>query len=284
MDATVLQRLENQMERFTAAQRKAADYILKHPTEVAFLTTEKLADLVGVSVASIMRMTYALGYTGYTQFQKDLQEMLRSRVAPPSRLEANVKRLGRNKLLVRCAEVQMNNIKKTVEFLSDEAIDNAFALMTAAKKIYVVGVRGSSPVADFLHSSLNRLGIDCELLIPDSGRLHSLLVRLTPDDLVIAFSLPRYAKRTLEIVRAAKSKGAKILSVTDGYASPLALLSDVFLACAFESLSFHHSEIGALFVADFLLTGVANQNSAKTKNYLEEVENITEIMDANIIK
>lgn len=283
-ETTVLQSLEEKMEALTSAQRKVADYILKHPTEVAFLTVEQLAGFIGVSVATVMRLMYVSGYTGYAQFQKGLQEMLRNRIAPPTKLEANVKRLGKNKLLIECAKVQIANINKTAEFLSDEAIDNAVQLMLAARKIYVIGIRGSAAVATYLNEGLNRLGVDCELLIPDSARLQAILSKLSPDDLLIAISLPRYARRTVEVVQVAKSKGAKLLSLTDGYSSPLALLSDVFLVCAYESMAFHNSEIGALFVADFLVTSVAIKDSAKTKRQLEAIENVVVEIESNILK
>jgi len=285
MEKNILLLLQEKMEVLTSAQRKVADYILKNPTEVAFLTTDQLAGIIGVSVATVMRLAYALGYTGYAQFQRDLQEVLRNRVAPPStRLETNIKKMGKNKLLLECAEVQMNNIKKTVEFMSDEAIEKAISLIFAATKIYVIGIRGSHSVANYLNEGLNRLGVDSELLITDSGRIQSILVKPPMDSLLIAFSLPRYAKRTFEVVQVAKNKGMKILSITDGYSSPFALLSDAFLACAFESLSFHNSEIGAMFVADFLVTSVANRNSNKTKYYLDEIEKIVTATDTNLLK
>lgn len=284
METSVLQILEEKMEDFTLAQRKVADYVLKNPTEVAFLTTEQLASNIGVSVASIMRLAYAVGYSGYAQFQKDLQEMLRNQVAPPARLEQNVKKVDKNKLLIACAETQIANINKTVEFLTDEAIDKALELVFKAKRIYVIGVRGSHTVAHYLYEGMNRLGVDCQMLIPDTGRLQSLLAKMSSDDLVIAISLPRYARRTLEIVRVAKSKGAKLLSITDGYSSPLALVSDAFLPCAFESVGFHNSEIGALFVADFLVTSVAIRDLNLTKQHLEEIERVVTAIDANAVK
>ena len=284
MDTTVLQLLEQKMDALTSAQRKVADYILKNPTEVAFMTIEQLSGLIGVSVASVMRLAYSLGYNGYAQFQKDLQEILRNRVAPPTRLEANVKKMGKSKLLVKCAELQINNIRKTVEFLSDEAIENAFSLISGATRIYVIGVRGSRVVAEYLHQGLNRLGIDCELLLPDSGRLHAVLTKISPTDLVIAISLPRYARRTVEVVRVAKQRGSRVLSIIDGYSSPIALLSDVFLPCAYESLAFQHSEIGAMFVADFLITGMATRNAKQTKLWLDELEKVVSAFDANVIK
>lgn len=284
METSVLQILEEKMEDFTLAQRKVADYVLKNPTEVAFLTTEQLASNIGVSVASIMRLAYAVGYSGYAQFQKDLQEMLRNQVAPPTRLEQNVKKVDKNKLLIACAETQIANINKTVEFLTDEAIDKALELVFKAKRIYVIGVRGSHTVAHYLYEGMNRLGVDCQMLIPDTGRLQSILAKMSSDDLVLAISLPRYARRTLEIVRVAKSKGAKLLSITDGYSSPLALVSDAFLPCAFESVGFHNSEIGALFVADFLVTSVAIRDLNLTKHHLEEIERVVTAVDANAVK
>ncbi len=283
MEATVLQVLEEKMEDFTLAQRKVADYVLKNPAEVAFLTTEQLASNIGVSVASIMRLAYAVGYSGYAQFQKDLQEMLRKQVAPPNRLEENIKKIDKNKLLIACAEIQIANINKTVTFLTDEAIDKALSLVFNAKRLYVIGVRGSHTIAHYLYEGMNRLGVDCQLLIPDTGRLQSVLAKMSTDDLVIAISLPRYARRTLEIVRVAKSKGAKLLSITDGYSSPLALVSDAFLPCAFESAGFHNSEIGALFVADFLVTSVAVKDMNLAKQHLEEIERVISSIDANAV-
>lgn len=281
---SALRALEDKIENFTPSQRKVADYILKHPTEAAFFTIEQLAGLTGVSVATIMRLAYSIGYTGYSQFQKELQEVLRDRVSPPNRLEANVKKLSKNKLLIDCAKLQIENIRKTVEFLSEENIDQAFKLIFEAQKIYVIGVRGSFAVANYLNEGLNRLGVDCEVIVPDTGRIQAVMARLQPTELLIAISLPRYSKRTVEVVRVAKRKKAKILAITDGYSSPLALMSDVFLGCAFESLAFHHSEIGALFVADFLVTGVAVKDSARTKMQLEEIEKVVCEIEANVIK
>ena len=82
----------------------------------------------------------------------------------------------------------------------------------------------------------------------------------------------------------AKKRTAKILSITDGYSSPLAVNANVFLSCAFDSLAFHHSEIGALFVADYLITGVAIRESAKAKQQLEEIEKVVCEIESNVIE
>ena len=168
--------------------------------------------------------------------------------------------------------------------MSEENIDQAFNLIFESRKIYVMGIRSSLAVANYLNEGLNRLALDCEMIVPDTGRIQAVMARLTPDDLLIAISLPRYAKRTIEVVNVARKKQAKILAITDGYSSPIALMADVFLGCAFESLAFHHSEIGAMFVADYLITGVAAKDSGKTKQQLEELEKVVGEFEANVIK
>lgn len=284
MDKSVLQSIEEHMESFTKAQRKVADYILKNPTEVAFLTIEQLSGLTKVSVTTVMRLTYALSYSGYTQFQKDLQELLRNRIAPSRRLAKNLEKVGQNKLLSECVEMQINNINKTAEFLNDEIINKALELIEGTKKICVIGVRGSYPAANYLSNGLIRLGLPCEQLIPESVSAQNSVTNLTSDDLVIAISLPRYAKHTLDVCKAAKSRGAKILAITDGYSSPLSMLADVFFPCAYDSLSFQNSHIGIMFLAEFLITGMGIRLAQEAKTRLEEVEKIMPTLDANVVE
>ncbi|MGL5512903.1 MAG: MurR/RpiR family transcriptional regulator [Sporomusa sp.] len=283
MQKNVLKLLKEQIENFTYAQRKVGDYILKNPTEVAFLTVEQLAGLTKVSVATIMRVAYALQYTGYSQFEKDLQELLRDKIAPSKRLEQNLEKIGCNKILLECTAVQIKNINKTVEFLSDETIEKTVALLNAAQNIYVIGIRTSYPMAHYLSDGLVRLGIKCELLLPESVRMQVLISNLTTNDLVLAISLPRYAKQAVEVCRVAREKGARIVAITDGYASPLAALADTVLSCAFESLSFQHSQIGVMLLVEYLITEMGIKRAAESKRNLEELEKVMLKLGSNLL-
>lgn len=284
MSAMVLDLLKNTIEDLTATQRKVADYVLKNPSEVAFMTTEQLSALTGVSVASIMRLAYSMGYTGYSQFQKDLQDLLKGRVAPPIRFATTASNLEKKTLLETCAQIQINNINETAQFLVDDVVKNAIKLVNNAKKIYLLGIRSSHATAYYLYEGLNRIGLNCELLLPDTSRTQSVLAHMSGENLLIAISLPRYAKRTVEIVKTAKKKQAKILAITDGYSSPLAIIADEFLPCAHASASFHNSAIGSIFLADFLISGLAAKNKEKAKKSLSNIESIVEELDANACK
>lgn len=258
----------------TRAQRRVADYILKNPVDASFLTVVQLSKIVGVSTATVMRLSFSLGYSGYSEFQKDLQELLRDRVAPTTRLEINTKHLEHSSILANCAENQVSNLKAMMEFLTKETTDKCIDLILNAANIYIVSMRSSFAIAYYLHQALNQIMGNCRLLKADSGDNIDDLLNIGPADLVIGITMPRYSRPTVETLRVVKGFGPKIIAITDGYKSPLAPLADVVLPCSVRSLAFHNSAAGPVFLVDFLITSIAMREPVRTKNRLEAAEPI----------
>ncbi|RXT03925.1 MurR/RpiR family transcriptional regulator [Ammoniphilus sp. CFH 90114] len=274
-----IQILKNKISELTASQRRVADYIIQNPMDVAFLTVDQLAGLVGTSTTTIMRLTFSLGYSGYAEFQKGLQELLRNRAAPQTRLEANIKDLNKSDLWLRCAETQINNIHMTVEMISSETLDKTVDMIASASRIYCTSVRSGLPVGQYLTHGLNRLLGNCDLIIADQADWIDEVISLTSSDIVIAISFPRYAKRIVDFVSIAKEKEAKVISITDSFSSPLVKYSDVILPCTSRSLSFHNSTIASMFVVDYLISALAINYSDRTKHRLDEINKILTDID-----
>lgn len=274
MNPNVLQQLEKHVPTLTDSQRKVADYILKNTVEVAFLTIDQLSLVVGTSTSTIMRLAFSLGYSGYANFQKDLQELLRNRVAPSMRMQAATKGLVRDDLFTRCAENQINNIRSTVDMLTEDVLNNVLEAVLSASTNYIVGVRTSYSIAHYLYQGLNRLLRNCDLLTLGTGDLPERTLKIGPNDVVLAITLPRYQEITVKVARLAKERGAKIISITDGYSSPLAPYSDILLPFSFGSLAFHNSIFGALSIVDYIFTAIAIKQPEVTRNRLLEEEEI----------
>ncbi|MEW9674322.1 MurR/RpiR family transcriptional regulator [Ammoniphilus sp. 3BR4] len=273
-----IQKLQNKISELTETQRRVADYIIKHPMDVAFLTVDQLAGLVGTSTTTIMRLSFSLGYSGYTEFQKGLQELLRNRAAPQTRLEANLKNLNESDLWIRCAENQINNIQSTVEMISTETLNDTLNMIVSANRIYCTSVRSGLPVAQYLTHGLNRLLGNCDLIIADQADWIDEVIGLTSSDVIIAISFPRYARRVIDFVTKAKENDARVIGITDSYSSPLVPFSDVFLPCSSSSISFHNSTIASMFVADYIISAVAINYPDRTKHRLDKINTIlTEI-------
>ncbi|WP_342046203.1 MurR/RpiR family transcriptional regulator [Bacillus sp. OTU530] len=267
-------KLKEKVSELTETQRKVADYIIKNPLDVAFLTVDQLAGIVGTSTTTIMRLTFSLGYSGYTEFQKGLQEILRNRAAPQTRLEVNLKDLNQSDLWIRCAENQLQNIQSTVEMIPAETLDKTLEMIVSAERIFCTSVRSGLPVAQYLTFGLNRLLGNCDLIVADLSDWVDKGADLTSSDLVIAASFPRYARRIVEFVMTAKEKNAQVISITDSYSSPLVKYSDLILPCSSSSIAFHNSAISSMFVADYLISAVAIKYQEKVKYRLDEVNSI----------
>lgn len=271
MKKNVLERLDALQPKLSEAQKSIAVYILKNAVEASFLTLDQLSRLVGKSPTTILRLTGNLGFRGYTDFQRELQELLRNRVAPGTRLQANLKDLGRNSLIVKCAEKQVENIHATLNSLSDDDANASAEMILAAKRIYMLGVRTTFTAAYYLYQGLNRILDNCELLEIDSGAQFERILNISSDDLVIAFSFPRYARITTEQVKHIRDRaGAKIILVTDGFSCPLTTVADITLPCGCASLAYHNSMAGAILVSDFLITAVTLKDPIRTRERLEE--------------
>jgi DNA-binding MurR/RpiR family transcriptional regulator len=267
-------KLKNKISELTETQKRVADYIIKNPVDVAFLTVDQLAGIVGTSTTTIMRLTFSLNYSGYTEFQKGLQELLRNRAAPQIRLEANLKDLNESDLWIRSAESQLNNIQSTVEMISTESLNKTVEMIVSADRIFCTSVRSGLPVAQHLTFGLNRLLGNCELIVADLSDWVDKGINFTSKDLVIATSFPRYARRIVEFAMAAKDNNAQIISITDSYSSPLVKYSDLVLTCNSSSIAFHNSPIASMLVADYLVSAIAINYPEKTKNRLDEINSI----------
>lgn len=273
-----INQLQKKISELTETQRRVADYIIKHPLDVAFLTVDQLAGIVGTSTTTIMRLTFSLGYSGYTEFQKGLQEILRNRAAPQTRLEANIKEISENDLWGRYVENQISSIQDTVNMITPDVLEQTIEKVVSAERIICTSVRSGLPVAQYLTHGLNRLLGNTQLIVADVSDWVDSIVNMTSNDLVIAISFPRYARRIIDFTQAAKENGLQVISITDSYSSPLMKYSDLILPCNSSSIAFHNSAVSSMFVADYLISAIAINYPEKTKERLDKVnESLTKM-------
>ncbi|WP_102344764.1 MurR/RpiR family transcriptional regulator [Bacillus sp. Marseille-P3661] len=269
-----ISKLQNKISSLTESQRKVADYILKKPMDVAFLTVDQLAGIVGTSTTTIMRLTYSLGYSGYTEFQKGLQEQFRNQAAPHSRLEANLKDLKPNDLWTNYVEHQVNTIQSTVDMIPPDVLDKAIEMIISAERIHCTSVRSGLPVSQYLTHGLTRLLGNCDMIIADLSDWIDKVVSFTSSDLIIVTTYPRYARRIIEFVSRAKENGAKVISITDNYSSPIVKYSDLIIPASSNSIAFHNTVVPAMFVVDYIISAVAINYPERTKQRLDKINSI----------
>lgn len=270
-----IDRLEAEVARMTNAQRCVADYIIKNPLVAAFSTIEQMAAEVGTSTTTIMRLMSAIGYSGYSEFQRNLQNQLRDRYSPATRLEANLMLMDESDLWGTCYNKQMSNITQTFSVIPAETLDRVVDGIAGARSLYFAATRGGMMVAQYLHSFLSRMFASCFLLDAEKGLEWSTVIpNLNGEDMVLAIGYPRYAKRLTEFLQFARQKNVQAVVFTDGYASPLAAHADIVLPCACGTLGFHNSPLSAMMLADCIINVISIRYAERIKGRLDEAGKI----------
>lgn len=78
---------------FSKGQKRIAQYILEHYDTAAFMTALRLGEAVGVSESTVVRFAAELGFDGYPQLQKAMQELIRSKLTSLQRIEVTPARV-----------------------------------------------------------------------------------------------------------------------------------------------------------------------------------------------
>jgi len=263
--------------RLTPAQRRILQYIIEHYEEAIFLTASQLAQNVGVSEATVVRLAQALGFDGYPGMQRKFRQGLQDRLSTVTRLEHTVDHVRQTgDVVVKVLQEDIHNLSQTLKNLSLDIFERAVADLQSAKRIFVVGLRGAHAPALTLATYLRFLGKQAHLLVPGHGEMWDILQGLGRSDLVVGISFPRYTQITLEVLQHARMKRARVGAITDSPLSPLARYAHWVLTAHCELDSFIESFTAATSLVNALLTAMSIQDPGKTLRILRQREALWE--------
>ena len=275
MNKDILSVLQERATTFSKGQRAIARYITESYDKAAFMTASKLGRTVGVSESTVVRFAVELGYDGYPTMQKAMQEMVLNRLTSVQRIEVANDRIGDQDILSLVLQSDMEQLRKTVSSVDRKDFSAAVNAILDARRIYVLGVRSASALASFLGYYLNLMFEDVHTITASgTGQVLEKLISAGPDDVVIAFSYPRYSTSTVTGASFCHSKGAKIVAMTDSRTSPLGQTSDFVLQTKSDMASLVDSLVAPLSVVNALVVALAarrEEKLAKTFSRLEEI-------------
>ena len=273
----LLNRINNSYNSMSKGQKILATYITDNYDKAVFLTAAKLGETVGVSESTVVRFAMHLGYKGYPEFQKSLEELVRNKLNSIQRMEVTYGRISQSDILQSVLQSDAEKIKNTIERIDSNAFEIAVDTILAAKNIYVVGIRSCAPLASFLSFYLNLIIDNVHLLqTSSSSELFEQMVRIDQDDVIIGISFPRYSMRTLKALEFANKRNAKVITITDSVHSPMNLYSSCNLIADSDMASIVDSLVAPLSVINALIVALCMKKQkevAKTLTMLEDIWN-----------
>ena len=225
--------------------------------KAAFMTADLLSKNTGVSCSTVVRFAVELGYDGYPQLQKALQEMVRTKLTSVQRMEVTSNRVGDRDILTTILNYDILKIKQTMEEIDKNAFENAVETIINAKNIYILGVRSSASLAEFLGFYMNLIFSNVRLISTTSAsEIFEQILRVDENDVVIAISFPRYSARTVKAVQYSQNQKAKIIAITDSKTSPLSKFATETLIARSDIASFVDSLVAPLSVINALVAAL----------------------------
>ena len=256
-------------------QKILATYITDNYDKAVFLTAAKMGQVVGVSESTVVRFATHLGYKGYPEFQKALEEMVRNKLNSIQRMEVTYGRISQSHILETVLQSDQEKIKDTLEHIDEHAFELAVDTIIKAKHIYIVGIRSCAPLAAFMAFYFNLMFENVTLLqTNNSSELFEQMVSISKDDVIIGISFPRYSMRTLKAMEFANNRNAKVITLTDSVHSPMNLYSSCNLIARSDMASIVDSLVAPLSVINALIVALCMKKQGEVAKTLETLEDI----------
>ena len=271
----LMSKIQNNLSTFSKGQRLIAKYIIEHYDKAAFLTASKLGATVGVSESTVVRFATELGYGGYPQLQKALQEMIRNKLTAVQRMEVTSDRMGDQDILRSVLSSDIDKIRMTLDEIDRSSFEAAVEAILHARNIYILGVRSSASLSGFLGFYFNLMFDNVKLIHTNSvSEIFEQILRVGDGDVVLGVSFPQYSKRTLKALEYSKKSGATVIALTDSRLSPLSQTADYTLLAKSDMASFVDSLVAPLSVVNALIVAIGMRKQKEISETFTHLESI----------
>ena len=274
MESTdLIARINANYNSFSKGQKLLANYIVDNYDRAAFITASRMGRTVGVSESTVVRFAYALGYDGYPELQRSLQEMIRNRLTAVQRIQLTSD-MEQDEVLSTVLKADIGNIRSTIESVDTAVFNTVIDNMLKARRVYLVGIKSAAPLAQFLGYYLNFILEDVVIVTSMQTDVYESMLRIGRQDMCIGISFPRYSSRTVDALKFAKDRGAAVTAITDSMFSPIAELADSVLIARSDMASFADSLVAPLSLINAIIVGAGLRRKSAVSECLSQLEGI----------
>lgn len=269
----ILEEVNARYETLSPVQKRIADYIFKYPDEICFYSLKDLAQALGVTEVTILRFTKKIGLASFVEMKKMLREHLQSSLTRGDMLNRVSDHIGKpivenedkEDMLKKFSANEMAVLQNTYRQIRLENVLEAVSIIRQADTVYVIGNELISGVAAYLSRRLLTIGIKTvDLSLMSRAIYNDCLSHVGPEDAVIIYSLPGYAKHIVNTARFLEKKRVPQIAITDKETAPVAVHGTTVLTCDNRDLFFYNSVLGFLSVSSLLVYFTALDDPEET--------------------
>jgi DNA-binding MurR/RpiR family transcriptional regulator len=225
------ERITRHYQSLSPSFKKIADLVLTSHQRVAFMSASRLAKQLDVDVATVTRFSQQIGYEGYTQLIREIQETvlaeMREARAP---MEQRLEDAGDG--VMRTLWHDWMNLEKTIQNISPEDMEKAVAAIDKARQIYIVSEGVGAGLAQATASYLSVSKPQAVALTQGAFDMALVLKDLGPEDVIIGIGFTNYAFNATRALDLAKKAGATTIGVISQANCPIGTVADILFTCS----------------------------------------------------
>lgn len=269
-----IEKIKDKIPGMTPLQKKIGFFIIDNIDKVAFMSISKLAELNRVSDSTIFKFTKLLGYEGYIDFTKNIQESIHNRLVENKRADF-VKSISAPEdtttLHEKIVTKEINNLLAFRNMVHTSDIDKCVTKLINADYISVVGMISGSGISYLFSHMLMQLFPDVTHISNLDVHAYSALNRLTEKSVVFMIAFPHYPMIIGDLAKSMKKKQVFQIGITSSSDSPVAEYADVLVTTPLELSAVQNSLVVPLTFMNIIIAGllekVPERFDSKLQNY-----------------
>lgn len=256
MDFELLQaRMNDLFKQMSPQVQAAARYVMDNADDVALLSMRQLAKSASVHPTTMVRLAQSLDFEGFNDLRDVFKKRMRSE---PDDYVARARGLQGQKghIATLVEEIEANahrNISQSLHGCGAQKIESTADYLLGAKRVFVMGLRLSYPVAFSFFYAYSMFHANARLVDGRAGTVADVLRGIGPDDVLLAVSVSPFSRETVRAVTYARSRGAGIVTISDSEVTPLGAEDDYALVVRNESQTFFPSLTANMALVESLI-------------------------------
>lgn len=230
MEGSVINQICASMDSFFDTEKKIGDYIVRNPKKVVDMTVGELAKECCVSEASVSRFCKRIELKGFHHLKISLARELVD-AKDDGEISGHISVDDMEGSLRGILSNKMEELRQTVAMIDREELKKILDVINNADTVLMAAVGNTIPVAMDGAYKLNQIGIRA-MSTPIWETELGYSYNLTDKDVVVAISNSGESTGVIQILEAAKSRGAVAISITNNDRSSVAELSTYHITTA----------------------------------------------------
>ncbi|CNF18193.1 MurR/RpiR family transcriptional regulator [Yersinia nurmii] len=257
--------------------RKLADFLLENPEQARHLSSQKLAQMAGVSQSGVVKFAQKLGYKGFPALKLALSEVV---ATPQAAVKVHNQILSTDGLKIVGEKLLVEKqaaLRATLDINSEERLLVALEMLKNARRVILLGIGASGLVAKDFSYKLLKIGI----MAVAEADMHVQLATvqaMSPQDLLLAISFSGERREVNLAAEEARAAGAKVLALTSFSPNGLQQRADHCLYTIAEEPAIRSAAISSstaqFALTDLLFMAIIQQDFDQAQDHINHSANL----------